>query len=54
MRNMGLTPREKRVLRAVQRRHKQYIDLSAMIVAITLSLGVATGLSVIAKYIWGG
>lgn len=53
-RNMGLTPRERRVLRAIeQRRHRQHIDLSAIVVAVTLSLGIAITLSVIGKYIWG-
>lgn len=53
-RNLGLTPREQKVLRAIeQRRRGLSIDWIAVAVAVSLGLGVAAGLGVIAKYVFG-
>lgn len=53
VRNMGLTPREQKILRAIERRNKSTIDWMAVAVAVSLGLGVAVGLGVISKYILG-
>lgn len=56
MRNMGLTPKERRVLRAVENRSSTSIDWAALAVVVGCGLGIIAGLCVIAKYVfnWGG
>jgi hypothetical protein len=54
VRNMGLTPREQKVLRAIERRRRSLtVDWIAVVVAAALGLGVAVGLGVISKYVLG-
>jgi hypothetical protein len=54
MRNLGLTPREQKVLRAIEQRRNKSIDWIALAIAISLGLGVGVGVVAISKYIWGG